>query len=69
MDVLSRFGMILEGFQMDLGSFWQISGGPGGVRPRLAEDFRPPKESRFSGEGGICGEVRKVGGRTPTAKD
>ena len=32
---------------------------PGGGEWRHA-DFRPPKEGRFCGEGGICGEVSRV---------
>ena len=32
----------------------------GAVTPRPGARFRPPKEGRFCGEGGICGEVSRV---------
>ena len=54
--ILDRIFGRLGGFQ---------EGPEGGGAPSREKDFRPPKEGRFCGEGGICGEVRKVGGRTP----
>ena len=39
---------------------WMVSGGSVGAGTIAARIFRPPKEGRFCGEGGICGEVSRV---------
>jgi hypothetical protein len=41
---------------------------PGGGAPSRSQDFRPPKEGRFYGEGGICREVSRVEVGRLTAK-
>ena len=55
--VWNGFKWFSEGFRRFLEDFRRVRGG---VRPRRGAGFRPPKEGRISGEGGICGEVSRV---------